>query len=370
MSTMPYIPAFAALLAGASVFLFCPSLRRFHKFMGFTLIFEGLASLLNAALLSGADSFYAPSYLIYIAMLLAIPAFYYLAVKALLREDRFRGRDLWMLQTVLVFIVIYIPVVSGISSGDRDIFFRMQQDYPLAATTGASVLLTLDRTAYALYLIEYLFIQIFCIVNLSAYRNSIENYYSDLGGRTLLPVAAILSLMGLRFLILAASVFIPAETISGWIQVSYAAVSVLFCGIVAYSVCRVRHTAQELGKMAEAQAERMKAPVANDFIGARLEKLEEEKFFLTGNVNLIDTATRIGVNSKYVSDYLRFHYGETFMAYVNRLRIRCSTEFLSEGKMSMEEIADRAGYDTVSTFYRNFIKVMGISPSKYRENAR
>ena len=369
MNLWLYIPAFAAILAGASIFAVCPVLRRFHKFMGFTFLFEGLTSLLNLALLYRTESFYLPVYLLYLVMLLVIPAFYYLAVLSLLREERIRSRNLWIFQTAVIFLAIYLPVVSGILTEDREIFFRMQQGYPGFPTVGASVLIALDRTAYALYLAEYLFIQVFSIVNLSAYQKSLENYYSDLDAHTLIPVASILSLMGLRLVILGVSVFVPWSTMPSWLPVMQAVVSVLFYATAALSVCRVRYTAEELGKMTQQQAERMKAPVANDVIQSRIGKLVEEKFYLEQNVNLLDLATRIGVNSKYVSDYLRYHYGETFMSFVNRLRVEESKRLLQEENLSMEEISDMAGYSNVSTFYRNFTKVTGMSPSKFRETA-
>ena len=363
-----YIPAFAAMLAGAYIFAACPSLRRFHKAMGFTFLFEGLASLLSIALLNRTEASFLPVYLLYLVMLLVTPAFYYLAVLSLLREERIRSRNLWIFQTAVIFLAIYLPVVSGILPEDREIFFRMQQGYPGSPTVGASVLIALDRTAYALYLAENLFIQVFSIVNLSAYLKSLENYYSDLDARTLIPVASILSLMGLRLVILGVAVFVPWRLMPSWLPVALAIVSVLFFAIAALSVCRVRYTAEELGKMTLQQAERMKTPVANDVIQSRIGKLVEEMFYLKQNVNLLDLATRIGVNSKYVSDYLRYHYGETFMSFVNRLRVEESKRLLQESSLSMEEISDKVGYSNVSTFYRNFTKVTGMSPSKFRKS--
>lgn len=364
-----YIPSFAAMLAGAYIFVACPALRRFHKAMGFTFLFEGLVSLLSIALLYRMEAFFLPVYVLYLAMLLVTPAFYYLAVRPLLREERIRSRNLWIFQTAVIFLAVYLPVVSGITPSDREVFFRLIQGRSESVSTGVSVLLTLDRTAYALYLAEYLFIQVFSIVNLSAYLKSLENYYSDLNARTLIPVVSILSLMGLRLIILGVSGFISRSVLPSWLPVMQAVVSALFYAIAAMSVCRVRYTAEELGKMAQQQAERMRTPVANDVIQSRIGKLVEDKFYLEQNVNLIDLATRIGVNSKYVSDYLHYHYGETFMSFVNRLRVEESKRLLQKENLSMEEISDMAGYSNVSTFYRNFTKVTGMSPSKFRESA-
>lgn len=339
MNPYQYISAAAALLAGAAVFVFCPKVRRFHGLMGFTFVFEGLAAMLDGIL---------PLFILSSAILLAVPAFYYPAVRALLREDEFSGRNLWMLQTAVVFSLTCIFLVPS--------------------ATDPRVLPALDKAAYALYLAEYLFIQIYCTISIPKYRRSLENYYSNLEERTFAPVAAVLALMGLRLVAIAISVFIPAGAIPAWLPAAHTAVAVLFYAFAAFCVCRIRYTAEELGKMALAQAEKMREPVANDVIESRLEKLVGEKFFLDSGVNLLDIASRIRVNSKYVSEYLRFHYNETFLAYVNRLRIEFSAECLKEKSLSLEEIADRSGFSNVSTYYRNFTKIMGVPPSKYREN--
>lgn len=370
MNLWPFIPAFAALLAGAAIFFLCPGLRRFHKFMGFTFVFEGLAAILNGALIYKASSFYLPSYLLYTAMLLTIPAFYYLAVQALLREERPHVKDLWMFLAALVFISALIPAIHATAPEDRDAFLMIQQGGSTLRTTGTDVLIAMDRTAYALYLAGYLFVQVFCILNITRYVTLLEDYYSDLDGKTMAPVAAILSLMGLRFLLLALSVFAPWQSVPLWLVTAQAVVSVLFYGTAAYSVCHIRHTAEELGRMAEIQAQKTKTPVADDVIGARLGRLEAERFYLEREVNLIDVATRVGVNSKYVSEFIRFHYGDTFMSYVNRLRIEASKEYLMDAGLSMEEIADRSGFANASTYYRNFMKITGVPPSKFRENGR
>lgn len=370
MSLWLFIPAFASLLTGAFVFIVCQPLRRFHKFMGFTFIFEGLVSLLNVALVTGSGICYFPLYLLYLGMLLAIPVFYYFAVQSLLRDKCFRGGNIWIFLVPLVFMATYIPVASCLQSADRDAFFRILWGLAVSPTEGTDVLLALDKTAYALYLAGYLFIQIYCIVNLPKYVSSLQNFYSDVEEKTYFPIITLLTLMGLRLVILAVFGFLYWETVPEWMPAVQAIVSVLFYGMAARCILKVKYTSEELVRMTESQAKKMAPPVAGDIIGARLQKLVDDKFFLDRDVNLIDVASMIGVNSKYVSEYLRYQYGETFMTYVNRLRVECSTEFLKNGSRSMEEIADMSGYANVSTFYRNFTKVKGMSPSKYRETSQ
>ena len=58
--------------------------------------------------------------------------------------------------------------------------------------------------------------------------------------------------------------------------------------------------------------------------------------------------------------------GTTFKAYLNRYRIRKAEEMLSAGEKT-GEVARLCGYRDPSTFYRNFQKIVGISPTEYRQ---
>lgn len=59
--------------------------------------------------------------------------------------------------------------------------------------------------------------------------------------------------------------------------------------------------------------------------------------------------------------------GMTYNQYLNKLRIEYSTELIINTKLSMVEIAEKSGYGDFSTFYRNFIRIIGVSPSQYRD---
>lgn len=61
--------------------------------------------------------------------------------------------------------------------------------------------------------------------------------------------------------------------------------------------------------------------------------------------------------------------GETFNKYLNRKRIENAARLIKSGK-EISAAAQLCGYVDFSTFYRNFKKVFGISPTEYlRENA-
>ena len=57
--------------------------------------------------------------------------------------------------------------------------------------------------------------------------------------------------------------------------------------------------------------------------------------------------------------------GQTFNGYLNACRVKKAAEWLKEGR-PVSAVSDLCGYRTFSTFYRNFKRIMGVSPREYR----
>ena len=58
--------------------------------------------------------------------------------------------------------------------------------------------------------------------------------------------------------------------------------------------------------------------------------------------------------------------GTPFKQYLNRKRINAAVALCADQSLPFHKIAVMCGYQDTSTFYRNFIKYMGISPSSFR----
>lgn len=58
--------------------------------------------------------------------------------------------------------------------------------------------------------------------------------------------------------------------------------------------------------------------------------------------------------------------GKTYNEYVNSCRIKKSIEYLQKGYKATA-IHGLLGYDDYSTFHRNFVKIMGTTPNKYKK---
>ena len=95
----------------------------------------------------------------------------------------------------------------------------------------------------------------------------------------------------------------------------------------------------------------------------------EEKLFLNPKLTLQEVSAMIGTNRTYLSDYLNKVLKTTFYEYVNDFRIRTACEIIdsmtAENKRSMQEISEISGFNSISTFNRSFVKLVGKTPSQY-----
>lgn len=101
----------------------------------------------------------------------------------------------------------------------------------------------------------------------------------------------------------------------------------------------------------------------------KLQKLEEEQFFINQNCTLNDIAKELKTNPKYLSQVINQEKNSNFSNYVNELRINyllgrlIKEKDFRENKLSY--IAACGGYNNLNTFNSAFKKRQGILPSYF-----
>ena len=68
----------------------------------------------------------------------------------------------------------------------------------------------------------------------------------------------------------------------------------------------------------------------------------------------------------YISHLFSHKLGIRFTDYVNSLRVSEACRLLRQTDRSITEVCACAGFNTLRTFNRSFMKQMGASPSEYR----
>lgn len=87
---------------------------------------------------------------------------------------------------------------------------------------------------------------------------------------------------------------------------------------------------------------------------------------LGSDLTLPTLARKCFYNPSYFSRIFKERFDISLTEYINRRRIDHAIRLYRETSLSGEEIAERAGFSSKSSFYRVFTKVTGHSPSEYR----
>ena len=98
---------------------------------------------------------------------------------------------------------------------------------------------------------------------------------------------------------------------------------------------------------------------------ARLWSFIEESY-ADPDIHLADAAKHSGASPDYLNRLLRRFAGTTFHDLLSRYRIEKSLELLHEKNYSLTEIYSRCGFNSATTFDRQFKKWVGCLPSEYK----
>ncbi len=78
-------------------------------------------------------------------------------------------------------------------------------------------------------------------------------------------------------------------------------------------------------------------------------------------------AALYGISEKYFRTLFKKHYGVTPSQYLTNLRLTAAQNLLSQGGLTITEIADMVGISDVYYFSKLFKKHCGVSPSKFKK---
>lgn len=89
-----------------------------------------------------------------------------------------------------------------------------------------------------------------------------------------------------------------------------------------------------------------------------------------GDISLDTVAGCIGISPSYLSRLFSTEQGRSFVECLTELRIRAAVELACETRLSIREIAQRAGYSNVTYFCRVFKRHAGCTITELRERRR
>ena len=220
-------------------------------------------------------------------------------------------------------------------------------------------------------------------IRLVRFRKNVNNYYSSPEGKTLDPVFLLLILQLMATLATSVVNFIGRDTFmsNSLLWVPSLLFSVLLFGIFYVG----ENTAFPSEEVQEAVNEPAVSPVLEEpsaphgmteeqqaLIMSRIEEqMTRNEIFRTKGLTVSDLAEAVGSNRTYVSVCINQVAGCTFSDYINKARVRYVQELIRQGgDRQLNEMAEMAGFNERTAFYRSFKKVTGVSPSVYLARER
>lgn len=126
---------------------------------------------------------------------------------------------------------------------------------------------------------------------------------------------------------------------------------------------------KENEEQAEENTER---DISSEMLGRKIDALmKEKKLYLEKGLKIGDVAAAVGSCRTYVSNYINDTKGESFSDYINRLRIEDAKSCLDKGSdVKIVALVETLGFSSEQSFYRNFKKFTGMTPSEWKKRRR
>ena len=87
----------------------------------------------------------------------------------------------------------------------------------------------------------------------------------------------------------------------------------------------------------------------------------------TEKVTLCELSKIACMNESALCRFFKIKTGKTIIQYVNELRIAYACKLLTDGTLSIAEIGYHTGFNNISAFNRIFKRVIGLTPTGYKE---
>ncbi len=308
---------------------------------------------------------------------------YYYYVRLLTCDSRIRWRIVaWILLPAILLSLYSFVIYFGMSATELDIFIHgvMYHEPGYAHPYPMMVQLQIYRlTAFKIIFIIQLVLCIYLIFRrISINLKRVKTTYSNLEGKDLRTIKWVL-----YALIFASSISLLSSLIGKDFFVDKNQILLIipslthsfFLFFIGYAGHRQNFTVADLqqeeqGKAADTDATANKYRLGL-YTAQELEHIVlKENLFINPNFRLSDLATKLNTNRTYLSRLINHELHTNFCDWINSHRIAYAKRLFSDTiyhEMPMQEIAEKCGFSSLSSFYRIFKEYEGMPPGQYRK---
>ncbi|MGL5682705.1 MAG: helix-turn-helix domain-containing protein [Marinifilaceae bacterium] len=220
-------------------------------------------------------------------------------------------------------------------------------------------------------------LQILCFlfdsyIALKTYRSTLNNYYSDADcAKYKKHYITVIGIICWGITCLAYSIVSSFFPRSEYAFVNYLfIVHFIIIFVVGHSASRITHTMADIiarNDHIEQMMDVSKVSITDDEIYAKLIfHIEESKAYLVPQLSIYDLCTELNVNRIRLSYVIFEHFGLSFSAYINKLRVEYATEYLRQNPdIHIDSLYTLCGFTSIASFYRSFKSFKHCSPKQW-----
>jgi len=107
---------------------------------------------------------------------------------------------------------------------------------------------------------------------------------------------------------------------------------------------------------------------ANTLLEQLYTYMREQKPYRNPALKSLDVAGQLNISTHQLSQLLNDNLGKSFAVFVNEYRIEEAKRIIRDNtKYTLEAIGNESGFNSKSTFYTTFKRIVGKTPAKYKE---
>ncbi|QKX06750.1 AraC family transcriptional regulator [Aquimarina sp. TRL1] len=96
--------------------------------------------------------------------------------------------------------------------------------------------------------------------------------------------------------------------------------------------------------------------------------MTDQQLYKNSGLKSSDIAMQLGISTHQFSQLLNDNLDKSFAAFINAYRVEEAKRLIKENtKYTLEAIGKESGFNSKSTFYNSFKRVVGMTPSVYRD---
>ena len=242
---------------------------------------------------------------------------------------------------------------------------------------------------YFLVMLYLSFKSSICIIR---YNRQIRNFYSNTSSKTFGMMLLIMILLLCTSFLSILKSFIGRDFFNGevWVAIPSLLVSIIVF-MIFYESIHIDFSAEDAASdqldvnqilqywkrrslfvKNEIKEEKVQATVDTDLLRELELHIRENKMYRNPELKITDLTDYVASNRTYVSNAINQGFNMSFSDYINKLRVEDAMSMLAEADdvIPLKQVAEKVGFNNEASFYRNFRKITGMTPTEWTSKNR